>query len=39
MQWLWLATSLHLISAIALYILGATEISAVGYVSPGAACY
>lgn len=36
-QWLWLATSLHLISAIALYILGSTEISALGYVSPGAA--
>ncbi len=32
-----MATGLDLISAIALYILAATEISAVGYISPGAA--
>ncbi|MBK1988832.1 hypothetical protein A0J48_015015 [Sphaerospermopsis aphanizomenoides BCCUSP55] len=34
---LWLAIGLHLISAIALYILAATGISAVGYISSGAA--
>ncbi|TAF02214.1 MAG: hypothetical protein EAZ77_19185 [Nostocales cyanobacterium] len=34
---LWLAIGLHLVSAIALYILAATGISAVGYISSGAA--
>ncbi|MEA5577317.1 hypothetical protein [Anabaena sp. UHCC 0451] len=34
---LWLAIALHLVSAIALYILAATGISAVGYLSSGAA--
>ena len=34
---LWLAIGLHLISTIALYLLAATEISAVRYISSGAA--
>lgn len=34
---LWVAISLHLVSAIGLYILAATGISAVGYISSGAA--
>lgn len=34
---LWLAIALHLVSAVALYILAATGISAVGYISSGAA--
>jgi hypothetical protein len=34
---LWLAVGLHLLSAIALYLLSATGISAVGYLSSGAA--
>ncbi|MFM7406045.1 MAG: hypothetical protein ACKO3K_05110 [Cuspidothrix sp.] len=34
---LWLAISLHLISAIGLYVLATTGISAVGYISSGAA--
>lgn len=34
---LWLAIGLHLISAMALYILAVTGISAVGYISSGAA--
>ncbi|MBE9234011.1 hypothetical protein IQ231_20670 [Cuspidothrix issatschenkoi LEGE 03284] len=34
---LWIAISLHLISAIGLYVLAATGISTVGYISSGAA--